>query len=75
MALEEIKPEFRASIIDRCQDENPIGDGIQCPHCGALEAYKNRENPRDTTKWSWMVRAFKIDDYSHCRNCDKWFGL
>jgi hypothetical protein len=75
MALEEIKPEFREAIITRCQDENPIGDGIQCPHCGALEAYKNRENPRDTTKWSWMVRAFKIDDYSNCRNCDNWFGL
>ena len=36
MALEEIKPEFRAQIIARCQDENPVGDGVQCPHCGAF---------------------------------------
>lgn len=62
-------------IKERCKDEAPVGDGIVCPHCNAKEVYKNSETPGDTNLWYWMIRAFKVDDYSECRNCKQWFGL
>lgn len=42
--LENIKKDFIEPIKTRTKSENPIADGIKCPHCGAFEAYKNPEN-------------------------------
>ena len=75
-ALDPIKSEeVKIAIKARTQSENPIADGIQCPHCGVLEAYKNDKEPRNTDLWYWMIRAFKVDNWSDCRNCGKWFQL
>ena len=46
---------------------------IVCPYCGAHEI-KNCEE-KDVDKWIWQIKAFKVDDSSHCLKCDKWFEL
>jgi hypothetical protein len=68
-------PERKEQIQKRTQDENPISDGIRCPHCGCLETYKNSKDPNNTDLWYFVIGAFKVDEYSHCHNCDNWFGL
>ena len=74
-ALSIIKsPEMKAQIIKRCEDENPTPQGITCPYCGAREVYSNSAQPMLSAKWSWIIRAFKIDNYSECRNCKSWFN-
>lgn len=62
------KEEVKQSIIERC-GEDPVSDGLQCPDCGCDEAFKNKDNPDDTGKWFFMIRAFKVDDWSFCNNC------
>jgi hypothetical protein len=66
-------PEVVEAIKKKTGCENPVGDGLQCPHCGAWEAYKNPADVHNTNIWYWIIRAFKIDDWSECRNCGKWF--
>ena len=66
------KPEKVELIKNRCGD-NVVADGLECPFCGCLEAYKDGNNQNDTTKWVFMIRAFKVDMSSHCTNCDEWF--
>lgn len=74
--LSVIKSKETKELIKKiCQDENPIGDGLRCPHCGCMEAYKNRKEPGNTKLWAFMIRAFRVDDASECRNCGKWFNL
>lgn len=73
--LDNIKdPERKKGIIERTKDEHPVADGLQCPHCGAFEAYKNSADPSNTNLWYFMIRAYRVDDYSECRNCGKWFN-
>lgn len=67
------KPELKSLIIQRTGSEQPNPQGLCCPNCGAREVYASPENPRDSNLWSWIIRAFRIDDYSECRNCDQWF--
>lgn len=67
-------PNVIPKIIERTKDENPVADGLECPHCGAFEAYKNSSNPSDTNLWFWMIRAYRVDDSSECKNCGKWFN-
>ena len=47
-----------------------------CPNCGAHElqdcANKNNIPAKD---WRWNIRPFKVDDWSHCLKCDKWFDI
>lgn len=66
------KPEKVELIKNRCGD-NVEADGLECPFCGCLETYMDGNNPNDTTKWAFMIRAFKVDMWSHCTNCDNWF--
>lgn len=74
--LKEIKsPEMREAIIQRTGSESPNPQGLCCPYCEAREVYANPEAPMDSNKWSWMIRAFKVDDASECRNCQKWFRV
>ena len=61
-------------IKERC-GENVTADGLECPHCGALETYKSADEPKNVDKWFFVIRAFRVDDQSHCTNCDNWFGL
>lgn len=75
MAINEIKPDKREAVFARCQDESPIRSGLECPYCGAAETYKNRENPNDVNLWCFMIRAFRVDTSSECRNCNRWFTL
>ena len=67
------KPELKSLIIQRTGSEQPNPQGLHCPNCGAREVYVSPENPRDSNLWSWIIRAFRVDDYSECRNCDQWF--
>ena len=72
--LSEIRnPEIKDAIIKRTGCEHPNPQGLCCPYCGAREVYANPESPRDSKQWSWIIRAFKIDDASECRNCQQWF--
>ena len=67
------KPELKSLIIQRTGSEQPNPQGLHCPNCGAREVYASPENPHDSNLWSWIIRAFRVDDYSECRNCDQWF--
>lgn len=64
----------RKEIVKQC-GENPIADGIVCPHCNCPETFKPREDVNNTERWFFMIRAFRVDNYSHCRNCCRWFAL
>ena len=66
--------EVRKGILERC-GENPVADGLQCPHCGAFETYKSATDPDNVDKWWFVIRAFRVDDASECCNCKKWFDL
>ena len=67
-----IPEKFKNRIIERC-GKNPTGDGLECPHCGALETYKSSSKPNNTEKWFFVIRAFRADNYSECTNCKNWF--
>ena len=67
-----ISKERLAKIIERC-GENYISDGIVCTNCGADETFKNAENPEDTSKWYFLISAYKVDNASKCLNCNSWF--
>lgn len=64
----------RKAIIERCGPD-VIATGIECTHCGASEVYANAKDPKDQDKWYWMIRAFRVDNASDCRNCNQWFTL
>jgi hypothetical protein len=72
--LSEIKSaDVRQSIITRTGSSAPNPQGLRCPYCQAREVYANPAQPNDSKQWAWMIRAFKIDDASECRNCGQWF--
>lgn len=48
-------------------------DGLRCPDCGAYEVYKPYSDPEDVSKWVWGIKPYRVDDASHCLNCDGWF--
>lgn len=73
--LAEIKTEeVKKKIVERCGPE-PDKQGLVCPHCGAHEVYADRNDKNNSHKWFWMFRAFKVDDWSKCHNCGRWFDL
>lgn len=56
--------------------------GIECPVCGAPEVDPSRpvdhpsvaDLPEDSLlRFSWWVRAFKVDNWSKCNWCGAWF--
>ena len=55
------------------------GGSMTCPNCGAKECVALPEDMPEEKKKSyglgmfWCIRAFKVDDYSHCIVCDQWF--
>ena len=72
--LSEIKdPETRLKIVERTRSEAPNPQGLCCPYCGAREVYADPTDPLKSSLWFWLIRAFKIDDASECRNCESWF--
>lgn len=71
--LSEIKHQKLKDLINERCKENCIKQGLKCPNCGAHEVYANRENPNDTHKWVFVIKAFRIDDNSQCLNCGDWF--
>lgn len=72
--LSEIKsPEAKARIIEKTGSETPNPQGLECPHCGAREVYASPEKPTDSNLWAWIIRAFRVDNFSECRNCSNWF--
>lgn len=51
-----------------------------CPKCGAHEIDhdwqpKTEEEKRMYPMGKWNIRAFKVDDSSHCLKCGCWFEL
>lgn len=49
-----------------------VVDGLTCANCGAPEV----ENPTDPIgQWRFVIRAFRVDDWSECRRCGAWFDL
>ena len=65
-------------ILEKCSDgsnKHVIANGLECPYCGCLETYKDRRDPNNTDKWYFMIRAFRVDSSSECKNCEKWFDL
>jgi hypothetical protein len=71
--LSVLKPKLQSFVKQRC-GEFVIADGLECPHCGALETYKNGNDPDDVDSWVFMIRAFRVDHSSECKNCNRWFG-
>jgi hypothetical protein len=72
--LSEIKnPEMKRLIIERTGSSEPNPQGLCCPHCEAREVYADPQEPTNSDKWSWIIRAFRVDDASECRNCGQWF--
>jgi len=49
---------------------------IICPNCDAHEI-KDCENQDKIPieEWHWQIKPFKVDDWSHCLKCDKWFNI
>lgn len=73
--LSEIRnPEMRDAIIKATGSSQPNPQGLCCPHCGAREVYANPEQPKDIKRWAWVIRAFRVDTSSECRNCQRWFS-
>lgn len=71
--LNEIKSQdVKEKIIERCGNE-PDKQGLECPHCGAREVYADKNDKNKTEKWFWMIRAYRVDNYSECKNCGSWF--
>ena len=73
-----LKPKWTVDspeVIERCTNPAPDYSSLNCPHCGSPEVFKDEKNPRNTDKWFWVIRAFRVDDQSECRGCGKWFGL
>jgi len=60
-------------VIKRCINPTPSLSSIICPLCGTPEVFCDKDNPRNTERWFWAIRAFKVDRYSHCTSCDTWF--
>jgi hypothetical protein len=72
--LQEIKDQDSIpKIIERTGSNMPDKQGLVCPHCGAHEVYANPQEPNNINQWYWMIRAFKVDDWSFCNNCDGGF--
>jgi len=70
-----LSPEMRASIIEKTGSETPNPQGICCTNCGASEVYADPNSPKDIGKWAWIIRAFRVDDASECKNCKSWFRM
>lgn len=64
--------EVKRQIRERC-GTNITADGLRCPHCGAYETYKDKDDINNVEKWAFMIKAFRVDNLSHCLNCEKWF--
>lgn len=62
-------------VIARCGPK-PIASfgSMVCPHCGTPEVFCNSDDPSDTNKWFWAIRAFEVDEWSKCLSCDEWFA-
>lgn len=71
---EVIEDNIKMAIIERCGPE-PDKQGMTCPFCGAREVYADKNKPRDCDNWYWLIRAFKVDSWSECRNCNNWFDI
>jgi hypothetical protein len=54
------------------QIHGPTCECLQCPYCGATEVDDCR---KPGSEWKWQIRAFKIDNSSHCLICDNWFEV
>jgi hypothetical protein len=67
------KPETRARIVEITGSSTPNPQGLVCPYCEAREVYASPTQPGDSKQWAWMIRAFRVDDASECRNCGSWF--
>lgn len=54
---------------------------IICPNCGAHEIDHDWKPQTEEEKRIYIfghrfnIRAFKVDNWSHCLKCDKWFLL
>jgi hypothetical protein len=68
-----LNPEAKRMIIERTGSPKPNSQGLCCPSCGAREVYANPADPENTDQWAFIIRAFRVDDASECRNCSKWF--
>lgn len=62
----------------------PINEGctcLICPNCGAHEVDHDWKPTTEEEKKTYIfgcrfnIRAFKVDDWSHCLQCDCWFDL
>lgn len=60
----------------------PACNGLVCPYCGAPEVVHPESacpecggllNKGKILEGKWNIKPFKVDDYSHCLRCDKWF--
>jgi hypothetical protein len=54
----------------RHKDHGPNCTCMVCPYCGAAEI---KDCSLPTEQWYWQIRAYKVDNYSHCTVCGKWF--
>ena len=72
----EKQPKFTVdtpAVIERCTNPVPANMSMICPHCGSPEVFCDKNDPDNTDKWFWAIKAYKVDNYSHCTSCDTWF--
>jgi len=43
-------------------------EGQRCELCGGYV-----DGPQPISECKWNIRAFKVDDFSHCTRCNQWF--
>ncbi len=49
-------------------------EAIVCPKCGATELSSDSAG-KPASEWKLQIKAFRVDDWSHCLMCDCWFNL
>ena len=53
------------------ENQNKNCHCLICPYCGAHELENCQET--DVSKWRFQIKAFRVDNASHCLKCGRWF--
>jgi len=66
------KEMFSLSTVSPTVDKTKFAECncLVCSKCGAKEV-EDCSLPQN--EWKWQIRAFKVDNYSHCMKCNNWF--
>jgi len=65
------EPQVKIVVVE---SDTPCGCLI-CPHCGAHELVDchKKDEPGFWDNVRFNIKAFRVDNQSHCLVCDSWF--